>query len=298
MTGSLLISLDCEGKWGFADDPSIIDSEAIVDRNLRDAYDFLFRSLDHHQLRATFAVVGLFAAGRERAEHHIQSVGEEPGYRRWLEVPRRAMSIGRTEGWFFEELPQKVIASGRHELASHGYSHIPFGFPGASRETARHELGEMQSISNEHSWGIDSMVYPRNDVAHTEILREYGILRHRTSTEPVSFYERMRGLVGEFNVGTTSDPTPGASGAISPGRFLNWRAGPRRLVPAKVTALRWRRICEHAMRSGGCAHIWFHPHNVVTGRHQRELVEEVLKISGDFVRRDELKTLTFKDVPC
>jgi len=156
----------------------------------------------------------------------------------------------------------------------------------------------MQSLSNEHSWGIESMVYPRNDVAHTEILREYGIRRHRTSTEPVSLSERMRGLVGEFNLKTTSDPTPGASGEISPGRFLNWRAGPRRLVPAKVTALRWRRVCEHAVRSGGCAHVWFHPHNVVTGHHQRGLVEEVLKISGDFVRRNELKPLTFKDVPC
>lgn len=298
MTGSLLISLDCEGKWGFADDPTIVHDEIINNQSLRAAYDFLFHSLDANELRATFAVVGLFAAGQEMAERYLRMVGGEPGFQQWLEVPRLAMSSGLTHGWFCEDLPDRIIASGRHELASHGYSHIPFSFPGTTQATARVELSAMQSISNERHWGVESMVYPRNDVAHSGILSEYGIRRHRTSTEPVTTVQRINGLIGELNVLATSDPAPGGDRVISPGRFLNWRAGARRVVPARITALRWRNICKHAVESGGCAHLWFHPHNVVTGHQQRELVSDVLTIAGEFVRRNELRTITFKDVAC
>ena len=298
MTGNVLISLDCEGKWGFADDQRVVDDTTICDSSLRKAYDSLFRLLDEHGLRATFAVVGLFAAGRERAEQFIQEVGEEPGYRRWLKVPSLAMSSGQVEGWFFEDLPRRVAATGRHEIASHGYSHLPFTFPETSAATAHHELGMMQSTSSEFKWGIESMVYPRNDVAYRELLGQYGIRRHRTSTEPVTFFQRLQALAGESNVWATSDPTAGRDGFISPGRFLNWRRGPRRIVPSAITQLRWRNICSHAAKSGGCAHLWFHPHNLVTGHRQNELVSSVLAIAGEFVQRSELHPITFKDVPC
>lgn len=296
MTGSLLISLDCEGKWGFSDDPRIVDDTAISDSRLRDAYDFLFRSLEKHGLKATFAIVGLFAAGREKTVQFIREVGGEPGYQQWLTVPRLAMSSGRAEGWFLEDLPGRVMATSQHELASHGYSHLPFTFPEANELTVRHELAKMESISRDLNWGIESMVYPRNAVAYSEILGEYGIRRYRTSTEPVTFLERSWSLVGELNVWTASDQEPGSDGMISAGRFLNWRSGPRRIVPSRTTFLRWRNICRHAAKSGGCAHLWFHPHNLITGHRQYELVSEVFAEAGRFVQRRELRSLTFKEV--
>jgi len=293
MTGSLLISLDCEGKWGWADDPRIVDDTAIHDGSLRDAYDFLFRTLDEHGLRATFAVVGLFVAGRERTEDFVRSVDDDPVYRRWLVAPRTALGTGRTGGWFLEDLPARVLASGRHELASHGYSHLPFDFRGVDEPTARRELRAMQAASDESGWDIDSMVYPRNAVARPELLAEHGIRRYRSSIEPVTLPERVRSVVGEFNVRTVSDPVAGADDLVSPGRFVNWRSGARRAVPPAVTVRRWRGIMSHAATSGGCAHLWFHPHNLVTGHRQRELVGAILASAGGFVRRGELRSLTF-----
>ena len=295
MTGSLLISLDCEGKWGFADDPRILDDDTISDASLRDAYDFLFRSLDDNGLCATFAVVGLFVAGRDRTEHHVRSVADDPTHRRWLAVPRAALESGRTGGWFFEDLPARVLASGRHELASHGYSHLPFDFPGVDQAVARRELQSMHEVSVESRWGIESMVYPRNAVAHTELLAEHGIRRYRSSIEPVTLPERVRSLVGEFYVHAAADPGAGGDGQVSPGRLVNWRSGPRRVVPFPVTLRRWRGIMSHAAASGGCAHLWFHPHNLVTGHRQRELVGAILASAGGFVRRGELRSLTFRD---
>lgn len=296
MTGTLLISLDCEGKWGFADVPAILDDDTICDDSLRDAYDFLFRSFEAYELRATFAVVGLFVAGRDRTEQHIRSVTDEPAHRRWLAVPRMALASGRTEGWFFEDLPAKVLASDRHELASHGFSHLPFDFPGVDQPIVRRELQSMQHASNASGWGIESMVYPRNAVAHSELLREYGIRRHRSSIEPVTLPERLRSLVGEFNVRAASDSAAGTDDRVSPGRLVNWRSGPRRIVPSSVTLRRWRGIMSHAASSGGCAHLWFHPHNLVTGHRQRELVGAILASAGEFVRRGELRSITFREV--
>lgn len=295
MSGTLLISLDCEGKWGFADDPTILDDELICDERLRSAYDFLFRSLEENGLRATFAVVGLFVAGRERTQQHVRSLADEPAYRRWLDVPRTALASGRTDGWFFEDLPTKVISSGRHELASHGYSHLPFDWPGVDQAIARVELRSMQAASNESGWGVDSMVYPRNAVAHSELLAEHGIRRHRSSVEPVTLAERLRSLVGEFNVHPASDPLAGTADRVSPGRLVNWRSGPRRIVPYSVTLRRWRGIMSHAATSGGCAHLWFHPHNLATGHRQRELIGAIFESAGEFVRRGELQSRTFRE---
>ena len=295
MTGSLLISLDCEGKWGWADDPRIVDDTAIRDGSLREAYDFLFRTLDEHGLRATFATVGLFVAGRERTEEFVRSVADDPAYRRWLVAPRTALGSGRTEGWFLEDLPARVLASDRHELASHGFSHLPFDFPGVDEPTAHRELRAMQDASNESGWGIESMVYPRNAVAYSGLLPGYGIRRHRRSVEPVTFTERLRSVVGEFNVRAVSDQFAGADDLVSPGRFVNWRSGPRRAVPPAVTVRRWRGIMSHAAASGGCAHLWFHPHNLVTGHRQRELVGAILASAGQFVHRGELRSLTFRE---
>lgn len=292
MTGTLLISLDCEGKWGMADDPSMVGPHRITDESLRWAYSQLFSLLEKNGLRATFAIVGLFVAGQESTRAHFQEMASSAAGRDWLTIPMKALESRSTDGWFFEELPRMVMQSGQHELASHGYSHLPFTSLGFTEELAHYELAAMQRLSHVHSLGIQSMVFPRNQVAYSHLLNQYGIQKFRPSTEGDGFTYRIGSLLREFNIRTSSEILTDEQ-VVPAGHFVNWRSGARLVVPPSVTLLRWKRILKHAVRTGRCAHLWFHPHNLINGRQQEALVAEILKAASSYVRQGDLNSQTF-----
>jgi hypothetical protein len=295
MPGTLLISLDCEGKWGMADDPSMLGTHRITDESLRWAYSQLFTMLEENELRATFAVVGLFVAGPEATQAHIREMSSNAVCREWLTIPMQALESKATHGWFYEELPELILRSGTHQVASHGYSHLPFTSAGFTDEMAHHELAEMQSLSRRNSWGVTSMVFPRNQVAFTHLLSGYGIEKFRPSVDDDGIASRVGSLLKEFDVHAEAESfTDGQT--VPAGRFINWRSGARLVVPPSVTKLRWKRILRNAVSTGRCAHLWFHPHNLITGRSQLALVGDILKMAGDHVRRGELESCTFGEV--
>jgi hypothetical protein len=153
----------------------------------------------------------------------------------------------------------------------------------------------MQKLSLENSWGIRSMVFPRNQVAFTHLLGQYGIERFRPSTEGDGLIYRIGSLLREFNVRTASEILMDGQ-AVPAGHFVNWRSGARLVVPPSVTLLRWKQILKHAARTGRCAHLWFHPHNLITGRQQEELVAEILKAASSYVCRGDLSSKTFRSL--
>jgi hypothetical protein len=295
MPGTLLISLDCEGKWGLADKPSMLESDLITDEGLRWAYSQLFSLLEENDLRATFAVVGLFVAGQESARAHLREMVSSPGSREWMKLPMKALQSKATDGWFYEELPRFVEQSGNHELASHGYSHTPFLSTGFTEDSAHYELSAMQRLSTERSWGIQSMVFPRNQVAFVHLLGQYGIRMYRSSFDGDGLTYRIGTLFSEFNIRARSEALPSRQ-VVPAGRFVNWRSGARRAIPPSVTTLRWKRILRHAAKTGQCAHLWFHPHNLITGKHQIALVSQILRMAGDHVRRGDLQSLQFREL--
>jgi hypothetical protein len=85
-------------------------------------------------------------------------------------------------------------------------------------------------------------------------------------------------LQDECNIGRKSDEHSMSAKpvAIPPGTFLNWRHGPRRVIPKWVTLKRWSNVLDHAVTSGGVAHLWLHPHNLITARGQVELFEDAI----------------------
>lgn len=80
--------------------------------------------------------------------------------------------------------------------------------------------------------------------------------------------------------------------AIPGGEILNLRRGPRRWIPAQHTRYRWRRVLEDAAVHDRTAHLWLHPHNLITGHRQMELLEAVLEDSAGYVRAGRLRNVT------
>jgi hypothetical protein len=121
-----------------------------------------------------------------------------------------------------------------------------------------------------------TFVYPRNLVAHPEILGRHGLVGYRAAPPDRS---RAASLASEFNVFAKPQSAEATDGLIQipGGHFLNWRSGPRRLVPPAVTRLRGQRLLERAARDGGVVHYWLHPENIATGPSTLKLLQGLIE---------------------
>lgn len=274
-----ILSFDCEGKWGMADDSAMASNNPINGDSLTKAYTQIFEILERHKIAATFALVGLFAGGYEQ---YVDSRGElldsEP-HRDWLNVPERAFAAGFQDGWFYPELVNQIKARGNHEIASHSFTHLPLHNGGVAENSFLTELKFVNQWQAQNSLELSTFIYPRNQIKFEEQLSNFDFLGYRQCDIQNSAYaNRFQILQDECNIGRKSDKHSVSTRpiAIPPGTFLNWRHGPRRIIPKWVTLKRWSNVLDHAVFSGGVAHLWLHPHNLITARGQVELFEDAI----------------------
>ena len=274
-----ILSFDCEGKWGMADDSAMASNNPINGDSLIRAYTQIFEILERHKIAATFALVGLFAGGYEQ---YVDSRGElldsEP-HRDWLKVPERSFAAGFQDGWFYPELVNQIKARGNHEIASHSFTHLPLHNGGVAEKSFLTELKFVNQWKAQNSVELSTFIYPRNQIKFEEQLSNFDFLGYRQCDIQNSAYaNRFQILQDECNIGRKSDKHSVSTRpiAIPPGTFLNWRHGPRRIIPKWVTLKRWSNVLDHAVFSGGVAHLWLHPHNLITARGQVELFEDAI----------------------
>lgn len=274
MTARFILTLDCEGLWGVADQLGSNHARALTDRTLREAYDGLTGLLDDTDVPATFAFVAAFILPPQRL-HALRpelrrAAAGVPGYVEHAE--QACMGEGWSGDWAFEAVR---AARTRHEMALHGSTHIPWGWAGFTADAARAELQLAFDTAPELAGHVQTFVYPRNEVAHREVLAEFGIAGAREA-RPVR--SRAGLLVEELTpAAPDADPPPAAPVRIPAGRFLNWRCGPRRAIPPWVTRARFRRSLIAAERSGRVLHLWTHPENLASGPGTMKLLQDVIE---------------------
>ena len=76
---------------------------------------------------------------------------------------------------------------------------------------------------------------------------------------------------------------------------MNWRCGLRRIIPPAITVRRWRSMLLDAERRGGVAHLWLHPHNLITGHRQMELLEDMLDVLNVMVKQERIRVMTQRE---
>ena len=250
MAGTFILSLDCEGKWGVADHLDAGIHAALTDDALRRTYGEIVDALDQREIPATFAVVDFFTRSADELEALARDgVGQTLPY---TSAAWDDLATGTRQGWSAPWL--RELVGPQHEIGSHGASHTPFGM--LAGEALELELSLIGTGKYE------TIIYPRNDVAHVDRLAALGIVGYRERRAG----NRITRLVDEVNLFQPSEQPGGPSrpAIIPAGFFINWRAGVRKLVPPGLTRLRARRIIEHAMAHDGVAHFWTHPENIVT----------------------------------
>jgi peptidoglycan/xylan/chitin deacetylase (PgdA/CDA1 family) len=273
MVGIFILSLDCEGKWGSADKLAEPHVKALTDLTLRRAYRDLLSVLDRYEVPASFAFVSAFAMSRsqQRAARDLF----EPLRRAapWYLDP--ALADLDHEGWTGDwAVAMTEDATTRHELALHGASHIPWSHLDAA--TARHEMMLYRDAPSALARRARTFIYPRNDVAHPEILDEFDIAAYRAQK---TYAFRGGHLVDEFNPFSPPDAIPADRTrplVIPPGYFINWRQGARRFVPPWLSLRRADNLLARASTTGDVVHYWTHPENFVSAPDTLALFEGIV----------------------
>ncbi|MET0399400.1 MAG: polysaccharide deacetylase family protein [Longimicrobiaceae bacterium] len=280
--GAFCISIDLELAWGIWDQPDPV----YLERCLRLEHEIVDRLLDlfgRYRVSATWAVVG-----------------------RLLE--RGGAAAGPDERlWYAPEIVQRIRdAAPEQEIGSHSFEHIYFGQVPAG--AAASDAASARRVHAEHGLEFTSFVYPRNDVAHLDAIRDAGIRVFRGADEGflVGLRQRSGGPLGraahllEMMLPVTPavvHPRVHANGLVElPGSMLLiQRRGLRRLVATEVVEAKARLGLRAAAARHGIFHFWFHPSNFY---HQTDaqfaVLERVLAYADRMRERGEIQVVPMK----
>ena len=296
MTAKCIFSFDCEGKWGMADHITDHHLTHLTNRNLEQTYRRIAVLLDRYQCPTTFAFVsGLtFSIERYREyqdDFHSPLIEGRP----WLRRFHADMAEHNADGWFAPECLRIIQAEGRHEIASHGFTHLPLDERLISIEAFRHEMAMVVKHGPIDMTSTPTFIYPRNQIGFGRYLSDYGFVGYREAIYEPPIGAGLVSFLREWNVREGADdcfPDHVAPIRIPPGRYLNWRNGFRRRVPFFLTVRRWAYLIEDAIRRDGVVHLWTHPHNFIDGADMFDLFEAVLKKVAQAVADGRLEVVT------
>jgi len=299
--GTFILSFDCEGKFGMADHLTPELEARLTNRQNTAAYRRILATLDRHQLRGTFAFVGACTLHPDEYPQwqgvfpHVPVAGRD-----WLETFFRDAGRGAFDGWLNPEPLSLVRQAGGHEVATHGFSHLPLAESVIGAENFDRELAAATRLARARGDTIRTIVYPRNQVGHTARLGAHGLTGYRAALNPQwrGLTRRASNVLAEFNVLARSQSAgkPAVPIAVPSGHILNFHHNlARRIVPRAVTIARWRRMLEHAAQTGGVVHLWSHPHNFLTDPGLEEVFAGILGQAAVLLKEGRLRNLTMEE---
>lgn len=295
--GVFTLSLDCEGLWGMADSASTLSSGVINQRALANAYEFLCTTLDRNGIRATAAFVSAFAVPRDTllsCRHEIRELQQL--HPPWFSAISKRLDAGTDaaldgfEGHRF----WRMLADAGHEMGWHGATHMPLVDTMPPDAIAR-EIALARTLQASLGPKPTSIVFPRNAIGSLAALKGEGFITYREKRSGGRL-SRAAGFAREWNPWSRADACRRTlvNGwyVAPPGHFLNWPTGMRAFVPLSVTHQRWMAILRSAAECDRQAHMWFHPHNLITAPRMRSIFARLMGEVAALVKGGHLENLT------
>lgn len=297
MSAAFVLSVDLELAWG-----EFYRREVDVDRMraARLALPALLALLDRWQIRATFAVVGhLLLAGCDgHPEHPRPTVSWRPGD--WF-AGDPCTDEERDPAWYGKSLVDAIARAG-HEIGAHGFSHLPFDDPGVSEAVARAELQACARELKVRGGSGFSLVYPRNGIMFTNLLRDHGFACYR-GVEPRWYGAAPRVLrKGAHMIDQLLAVTPSVGRAglrdgvveVPSSMLFLSREGFRRCLPMWSRVARARRGIARAIREDAVFHLWLHAEDLVPGTEQ--MIAGLDGVLGEVARQRRAGAITVRSM--
>ena len=301
--GAFVLSFDVELAWGEAHRSSSGRVKLERMAAARAALEPLLGLLEAHGITATFAVVGHLLL--ERCPGHAGD-------------PRPTFAFGppdwyaaHPEGgedvapaWYAASLADAVRKRDPgHELAAHGHTHAPLGYPGASAALAECEFRAAAQALRSRGLEPVSFVFPMNMVGFVDALARAGFRCYR-ALESSWYRDAPRPLRrlghGLDQLAARTPPTglprrvAGVWEIPSSMLFLS-REGWRALIPMRARALRALAGIEQAVERAEVFHLWMHLEDLVPGTDAMlETLDGVLGEVGRRARGGDLEVLTMR----
>lgn len=298
MSGAFIVSLDCEGKWGMADHLDAWHHRHLNRTELVAAYRTLLDLFRRYEIPASFAfVMALLLSPDEQAEMAEWFADTEIEGANWLRAFRDAQAANDLEGWSRPELldmvrESRVDGACTHEIACHGFTHLPLAENLVERSDVSRELAACAEVAQRKGLTLETFVYPRNLEGYPEALAEAGYAGYRARPAQRGKLGLFAAEMNPFDRAQRACPDQVGLTVIPSGEMLNWQSGPRKLVPRAASKRRWASRLEDAARTGGVAHIWLHPHNIIDAGGTLERLEDVLAVAARLRDAGRLDTVT------
>jgi hypothetical protein len=292
-----IISFDCEGKWGAADHISGHQRRILTNERLNIAYQQLVDLLDKWNIKGTFAFVGAFTMSVEEYQAHQEWFIDAPiNGKNWLAQFRKDSAANNFDGWFNPIPFETVRKSSCHEIASHGFCHIPLSEDLITETTFRQEMELVQKAARLKNQAVKTLVYPRNLISYTSALKAFGIIGYRSASySSVSKWTYAKVLLSDLNIKQTAQtPTRPDNGLVNipSGYFLNRGVHLWKSIPVPIILRRWFHAISDAIAHNRVIHLYTHPHNFIEGQHRFVVLEQILKFVSERQKRQEIISLT------
>lgn len=276
--GIFTLSLDLELLWGTVDLFGADGFRRACEIERAEVIDRLLELFVEFEIPATWAVVGHLFLDRCHADGGIKHPEIVPPAHTWC---RRVWFADdpcsdevRAPLFYGRSLVEKLLLCPvPQEIGSHSFSHVVFGDPGCSRETAVSEIAACKRLAAEWGLKLRSFVFPRNCVGHLDALREHGFLCYR-GPEP-AWYGRPGWPASAKRLGHLADVLRAARPpVVFPERLENglWNLpasmlyfpmhSVRRHIPLSRRVQRAEKGLAEAVRQKGVFHLWLHPTNL------------------------------------
>ena len=143
---TFIISFDCEGKWGMVD-LSQNNSQLFSNERLNNAYSDIISIMKHYNIKGTFGFVGAFTMTQEEYFNNTHLFNEliinnKPYLKSFLIDAENKIF----DGWMNPKTLDIVRTNKNHEIASHGFSHLPLSESIIDQKTFLDEMSKMKKI--------------------------------------------------------------------------------------------------------------------------------------------------------
>ena len=282
-SASFCISIDLELAWGVSDKLNefylnhAINSERLICNQL-------IKMFDNYKIPVSWATVSAL-----------------------LDENNKNIGIADKKAWYAPDIIDKILTSKiDHLVASHSYAHLNFKL--STKKEIEKDFEKSNFFFNKFGIKTNSLVFPRNQVHHIDILNKFNYKFYRSIDK--SWYKK----VSKFNnfagkISNIIDKTiPVKSNTIKPildnynlievpsSLLLISRNGFKNLITNASMYRKIRLGIDEAIKKKECFHLWFHPSNFYTNsKKQFLLLNKVLKYVSDKRELGQIKVIKLNE---
>ena len=308
--GTFVFSLDTELAWGVFD-VGLFKASLPAFKKTRGEVRKLLQLMDEFETPATWAFVGhlmIEECSRTGSVSHPDVLCPNhdwyPGH--WHDVdPCTNLDVDPL--WYGTDILRWVMdAKVEHDIGSHTFSHVIVGDPACTREIAYSQFAKCDEIHRGHGLELKSVIFPRDRVAHLDVLRELGVIAYRTEEKrwfsDLSGVGRRAAHLADRTLAIPA-PTHPRAGIVEDGlvnvpssMMLMARDGLRRMMPMASRRKQAFDGVRRAAERGEMFHLWLHPSDLGTDPALCELLGEIFEYVASLRDEGKMRVATMADV--